>query len=596
MPLLTLLLSALLFSPGAGQLHGRVLTQQGAPRGSGEVFFFSPAIPKLRKAQLLRVPLDSKGHFTAALLPRRLYLCWSVSKDGSGRIFLSGQKHEVQAGMHLVLKEVYVRKSKRLRLRGLHPWAHPRDLSLVWKLGEGQEFVTQVDKHGNGSIPDLLPFSRGAATFVVQKKSGLQLFAVKVSVLGLRGKSPFYQFPCPKPELRSFTVVDGRPGKNQTPVSGARVFFRMDEERWLRGPLSDEKGEVHLQVPALGGLYSYLFFSASKVGFGRGYARISQEGVCAGGEELRDAKSPLLLPLLEEAGRAAKFLGFDGKGLPGVLMVGDPTVLVKGARWGNNETMEDRPLMGWSDTHGQLRLRGLSTLVNYLQYRFFLPKGVWEKVLPPGYSFPPPFGLFCSVGSSFPGSPNRVFGLNLRKYQILPFTIEGADGSPIPFAKLQFLGSQNPIPMQFLADRKGRGSAFLGKTGGALIAFGPDQEYFFQTLGPSSEEGGRMLEPRVLRMKPVTTFVTGKVQNARGKGLPGVHISIRSSSRGPLPEAWGFLKLNEFFLHGVTDAQGRFKLPFLPHPGLIFRLEFTLGDRSARLKVDSALRDVVIQL
>ncbi|HHI80277.1 MAG TPA: hypothetical protein ENK02_09870, partial [Planctomycetes bacterium] len=508
------LVCAFLLPQELGKIRGRVLTNKGKPRLSGEVFFFSPGIPKMREAFFLRVPIGSKGRFRAQVPYGRSFVCWSVFKDEEGRIHLSGSKHGIHPGMHPVLRERYVRQDKPLRLGGFRPWGSPQQLRLVWKLGEGKELITPIDKLGYSRIPEPLPFWEGVAHFVVQEKAGPQLFAGRVFLRGLRGENSYYGYPCPKPELRSFWVVDGRPGKNRMPVSGARIFFHMDEEGWLRGPLSDPRGEVQMTVPSLRGAYSFLYLSVSKPGFGRGYARMSLKGFCAGGKELRDPKAPLQIPLPAEGGRKAKFFGFAGKGLPGVLMLATPTVLVKGERWGNNETMKDRPMVGWSDARGELRLEGLSSLVNRLQFRFFLPEDVWEKALPRGYAFPLPRGVFRSEDVFFPGEPHWVFGLNLKNCDLQPFTLEAADGAPASFAKVLFLRS-GQFPMQFQADRRGRGTLLLGKEGGVLLARGEGDEYFFQRWDPSGG-GMRVLEPRVLQMKTVRTFVAGRVVDAEG--------------------------------------------------------------------------------
>jgi hypothetical protein len=580
-------------------IRGKVLTQAGRLRKSGAVLLLSSKIPKVRQAHFLRVPIDSKGRFKAKVFTDREYSLWSFFKDREGRIFSSRLQEKIRGGMHTLLREVHQRKSKRLRLLGLPAWGKPKELRLLWKLGSGFEIQREVDKTGDVEIPDFLPFKNGAASFVLKEKGGTELFPGKAYSGGFKGENATYLFSCPKPVRRHFLIVDGRPGKVRdglSPVEGARLFFHMDEGHWLRGPRSDQDGRVSLKVPKLGGLYTFLFFSVSKKGFGRGHARIGAGQVCVGGKEVKEPQDPLLLPLVEEKGRAAQFFGIHGKGLPGVRLMAKPVVLVTGERGKDNTTMKDRCILGKSDPEGSCRLPGVSSRVSYLQYSFILPSSAWDEVLPKGFSYHLPRGPFRSEFRSYPGSANKVFGLDLSQFHLLPYQVERADGSPLPFAKLQFLADSRHIPLQFQADRRGRGSLLLGNMEGTLIAYGPDDEYYLQEIHTSSQRGGDVLAPKTLRLTPVTTFVSGLVVDAKERPLSGVEISIRSSMRGPLPGARGQLKLNQHFLKGRTDSKGRFRIPYLPHSSLQFVLEFHLGDRSTRLSVDHPMDDVLVKL
>ena len=615
---LLLLLSALQISVQA-PLRGVVQTQDKKPRVGADVFFISPSIPFLQKAEVLHIKSGKRGHFRISLSRRRSYFAWSSYQSSEGKIFSSQLAKDVQAGKLLILKEGKGRGSRKVFLQGLKAWGRSEMMEVNLglngkKLWDRWERVTS---HSVVLFPDAFPQSARGYSFLLRKVGGRVLFGG--TILFRKGKQNESlwrilpkgwakrelqkRFLCPKPRLLRIYIQEKI---SKRPIPGAAVFFCQDEGPFYWMGQSDEKGRATLKAPMFSSTLKSLTLKVVKNGFSGSDAVLTNKSISMlGNFHLLKRAHPLedlKFDLKKDHPLKGKVLGLDGKGLAGCVL-----------KWRSSlyEPNEHNPI--WysvestgfvqSDSNGEFQIQSIPPNLVHLRVSLFLSSKSWKILV--GDQFPCPHTNvpIQSLHLNFLKNKHPHLHFDFRHFRILPFRVLSSDGEPVSFPCIYWVNGSHRLTAKPMVEsrggRRGKGS-FLLPRDIPVVIFGahPDQGYFWAKV-PAAEKGdGFILPEKVVRLKPVTTFLSGQVVDSRGLPLGGVRIQEFgwSWSLGWDSRTLAAYGLNHIFLKGETNKNGRFKIPFMPNPQLSTTLRFSLGKRSNTLKVFNARDDLFVEL
>ena len=593
------------------KLRGKVLDQKGSPRIGAEVILVSPGIPHIRETQVLRAQTGKRGRFHFSLNPGRTYLAWSHFKDEKGMHFFSPKEKGVIPGKILVLKEDRSRTSQSVRLGKLSAWGKPEEMRVRWDLDGKGGFVLEepVNAKGEVKVPDLMPWALSGLRFSLGPKNGRTLFGGKVwggkskssksllgTLFGVKKEHSFLSFPCPKPTTLAFLVLNKG---SKEPLAGASLFFRFGFDSWFPLGKTDEKGRARFEVPEFRTGYRALGISVQKEGFAGANAFVNNlRTSIQGRSEKGDHKKPLkeiVFSLEKQEPRSGKVLGGAGQGIPGAVVRWEKTVF---SRKEGNSTWTERGRIGYSLTKedGTFRLSSLPSNLRRLKLSVYLPPAQWKELIGAQASFAlPDYPLISRSLSSPPKKKNLLF--DLRTLRLLPFRVLGPDGAPAPFCRIRWKGGYN-ASLETRGDRKGRGFLLIPKRNGCLYGFLKGVGYFINDDAETPEGKGFVLEEKMVNLQTFTTFLKGKVVDAKGNPLEGVSIGPSGwSMRGSNMRTYAVQEFNYFFLSGQkTDKGGHFSFPFLEDPSLTLSLRFRSKRMSSEIKVSQAQEDLEVIL
>ncbi len=560
-----------------------VVDRTGSSVPEAEVRFIGRPIPGVDLGQLdeVRVRCDQRGRARAGLLPDRSYSAWAQ--------WLDSKKHPRQSaildGVGRTARFVEASKSaprQQLTLRGLVAWNRFAPLGARVRLPTRTFFTIPmpIGTDGKAEIP---PIPLGAAA-----RFGAEFLGARQPLAGtwtsaMRRRT----FPLPPPTLERLTVSDqaGRP------IAGVQIWVRSGPSEWsswgLRGKTdATGHGVAALATATLLGSINFEV-RLRKPGYqDTGFAL--RWGTALLGHERLESK-PAVWPIVlrSEKPMTGAILGIAGKPLRNAtIVVASDTYHRASAR-----TWVSR-YAGYEVHHtspsGQIVVRGMPVGQKRVGLTLLLPRAQRDLLEARLAGWPAPAAAL-PLRLRRDREADAGFGdLDLRTWHLIRVRVVGPDGMPIRaaairafrgswLARVSQLGTTSPP-----TDLRGRVTLFKPRTAVHFASWDLERGYAFHDIPKGVEE------PIDVSLRPFA-IASGRCVDQANHPVVGAELRRKGWDQtggdqyAPLARSIS-LRLS----HVRTDADGRFRLRFVPAKGRIDRFQFVKnGRKSASFEVSS---------
>jgi len=575
-------------SPQGVRVTGRVVDRAGEPVAGARVTlrsYLRPMRDDLGPAHVIEVVTNKTGRFRADLLPSRRYSAWARLPGEVPRF--TNFEHDVRFARPCVLTEAaFECRELRVLVRGLDAWIAERGpfrFRLVTATVHFEALPLRLED-GVVAIP-AVPGEHAYLEILDRDGHGFwqaRLRLRKLTKTDSRDEEVVIPPPLEVP-MRVVSLADGRP------VAGARVSFEAYRTssplpawsdtvaRDAQCPLgrTDAGGCITLRVPRTWAKRSrrYLPLLIEAGGYVNGYADVQKHGEASLYElEERDGEPPRievkLRPGYELTG---KVLGRDGKPVAGLRMLTNRAAAFHlgdlGASW---RVLSELVVRTAAD--GSFRISGsMPTTAAHIEA--FPTQKQLHRLLPPipdGLAAPPSIQLWHGLASRDWRGERKLgeLGRNLRRVRIDVLDQHGTARFPNALVARRE-GQKLCQPFVVGGDRRGKLLLVLSPGDYDVAAWDATRGYRIHGLSLSA--AGKAPPKTELTLEPFR-WVTGKTVDQDGRPVAGATMQWRGGGdSGYVPPMISVL--NGVLLRQESDAQGRFRVPFVPHPNS----HYTLG-------------------
>jgi hypothetical protein len=565
------------------RLVGSARTREGAAWSGAEVVLIARPIPwrhDLGALDRVTTRCDRDGSFAADLLPGLTYSAWAWSPLADSEVRMSALREDLAPGETPVLAELPApRRACALQVRGLDAWRElgPASLRVVGAAANLHETRLVLDAQGNG----LLPPQPGARCHVEILAAEDQVLAVAPIDLAEPRAGPVV-VDLPPPATVRLLVQDhagaGLPAASlRLGCPGyawhGRVATPYDPHRWGFGPArhAPAKDGFVLRVPwPVDGVPRV----AAEVSAPECGTRVLLLPAASAGETLSVRADPdgITVTLRLPAGAEARGVVLAGPGQPVPDLALDVSCFGRVLGGGGGPACL-LPIPVRTDAAGRFVLAGLEPEA---AFQVWACSADLAPVLPASSGARAPV-VFLAHGGPHGNAPVDLGQVRLDQLQSLRILATARDGSPAENPRVH-LGMRD-LP-EGPADNIHRRQWWPGDRRGQLTILMPARPVDVLAHTAGGLCGAREWEPLPaaasraatvpLTLLPAAT-VTGRVLDAAGKPAPGTLLGLAALRENGLPRSWRSRQaqheLQDRWLSGVADAQGRFALRFWPMTG-----------------------------
>lgn len=574
---------------------GRVVDTSGEPVAKAKIRLISRVIPTLEVGALdvVEAETSERGTFRASVLEGRLYSGWASWLVDDTRVFSM-----VEEGIRVGARPRFVQAQKQFRARKLtvrrsEPYADmwPLRFRLRWPCETRHSDPLELD--GDQLAIPALPYSKATRPKVeVRSKTGMLIVTWSLSANA--------RITDKKARPMSFPVlVDERVRVTSSgkPVPGARVLSTSSwGGDWSEVGRTDENGDALCRVPRSAGVRSQKNaelrivakgFAASHCGWGWGRGH-------ANGKKLAKRPERWDVELVEATPYGGRVLGFDGKAVQGALV---------SLQWQGYYRTSQASRSGYqtpklnrtTGPDGRFSFEHLEVGASSITLRVLLPA---DHALPAqldGYPAPP--RLVPVITSKKRKADEEIGDVDLSKAKLLKIDLVH-DGRPLRDAlvtignSVEFRSWRSKLER---SNRRGRATRIVLGGEDAIFAFHREHGWFAQKL---REIEGTEIK---IELRAFEVF-SGRVTDSKGRPLEGVGISPSGwMQTGNVPFSNLVSQINTELLAGKTDADGRFRVPFVAtakrrtRVTLMYRKQSVNASQRFEL-LDQSLEDQKVQL
>ncbi|MEW6742127.1 MAG: carboxypeptidase regulatory-like domain-containing protein [Planctomycetota bacterium] len=602
-------------------LEGQVVDLAGQAWAGTDVTLVSyliPALPHVGEPDVVSARSDTKGQFTADLLPCRTYLAWAAGEELANGYRVTDQVEGAMAGVPLTLRERAERQlPAKIRFLNLEAWKHLAPFSV-----RTTRLVLPLDEEGRVTLP---PAPAELTSVVLVDRDSRYILSEMVPI-SQRARQDFHQWdnydreqlkdplPARDPAAATYdvrvpppaTVVLRLQSRAGRPIAGAQIFAQVAIDPFL----SDFKEIGRSDAQGIARLETAWAHRKDGRPFSRTQLLIRAEGFADG-----------LIPDddFEVARRAdgsetweASLTLADGVTVKGRLMLdrdqslaNAPLVLYSSLETDKGTTFGIRSFTFTTDAAGRFACAGRSSSLPFRLCALLTPDllvanpdlaemGVWPEV------------LLRSV-TTLPSGDLDLGTLRIDELPVLEVEVRRANESPAGHANLvlgEVVARSEPTDAGGMDD-----SVFLDvppeeiklstdAQGRTRLLIAPGSELGIVAISESGCGFERVTIPArsgrsrlVLALQEHLT-ISGRVIDSEGRPVPGASVSADLNELLP---AWvekesGMEKQARpapaFLMRGLSydgplfratsDSQGSFQL-FVPNPEAVYHLRAGLS-------------------
>lgn len=563
---------------------GKVVDRAGRPvegarvvlRSHGWVFH-----PDLGQVHQVEATTRKNGRFRASLFAQRRYSAWAAIPGSAGRF--SKVAEDVLAGRPLTLRaEEFERRSPRVRIEGLGAWKNHAPFRFRC-VSDARHFVMQPVSRAEDDLVTLpsWPGSRVSLEILDSEGQPLAQRWFSTDKAGKSDETEVWKIKEPfivRMHIEAFekagVAIEG--ARVETVVASTHhdvipIGSRIHRELSRVLGVSDAHGKVRIELPTSRYPMSQ-HFSVEARGRVLTAVRLRSRGKSFSTvEEAADGSFDVAVRLKRGAAVEGRVVDRAGEGIGGLRL----TYPRLAALWFENQGASWRTLTARlieTDPDGSFRFEPLmpdrraviTALPSPAQLSRMVP-GVDDEIL-----VPQSVALFVHVSKN--DEATQKLGdlrATLRRQEVHVTR----DGRPVSFARIfviaQSRGHGDRVSKQIDCDRRGQATLYLAPTADDLLVWERESGYVIHDLAESTSTDSSA-EPLRLELGPFR-WISGRVLDKAGDPIEGATLeSYGESTRGTTRHVC--IQLNHLLRKRRTDAEGRFRIPFVPEPNWSVRL------------------------